>query len=220
MKWCQLVPVPLHPRTSEGIIRRAKQTSGTEGNVFINFFLLLWKNFRNYRKYHIESKEKSNELKYVRYSNDYVVRKSHFFGIDLGNLDLNLFFCRDPGIVEDPRQSNSVARDRTSARSRVAGHLWRLPYSSTTYATKITFDHVICARVNLKNPWKARLLQGYRGLKWSLKLASSWQTHDHPEGKRPRDFHSKWTSAPYSSRSFSSTYLVIAIDRASRLQTS
>lgn len=26
--------------------------------------------------------------------------------------------------------------------------------SSATYATKITFNYVICARVNFKNPWK------------------------------------------------------------------
>lgn len=72
--------------------------------------------------YHIESGREMFELEDS--TRNYMVRKSHFFGIDLGNLDLNLFFfCRDPRIVEDPRQSNSVARDRTSARSRVAGHL-------------------------------------------------------------------------------------------------
>lgn len=41
--------------------------------------------------YHIESGREMFELE-VRFDTNYMVRKSHFFGIDLGNLDLNLFF--------------------------------------------------------------------------------------------------------------------------------
>lgn len=41
--------------------------------------------------YQIESGREMFELE-VKFDTNYMVRKSHFFGIDLGNLDLNLFF--------------------------------------------------------------------------------------------------------------------------------